>query len=80
MHRTQAQTLKPLPMGLRHFSNFQFPAPQSKFINPHLKVHMTIFEAQKYLMSLKNAERKRNFMSTPSLPEMGTQAVLELCP
>jgi hypothetical protein len=25
------------------FSNFQFPAPKTKFVNPHLKVHMTIF-------------------------------------
>jgi hypothetical protein len=62
MHRTRAQTPKPLPMGLRHFSNFRFPTPKSKFINPRSKVHTTIFEAQKLLDVSEECWEKKEFI------------------
>jgi hypothetical protein len=66
------------------FSNFQFPAPKTKFVNPHLKVHTTIFNwsMKKSTWCLWRTLREKGiYMSTPSLPEMGTckQAVLEPC-
>jgi hypothetical protein len=64
---------------------FQFPAPKTKFVNPHLKVHMTIFNwsTKKSTWCLWRMLREKGiYMSTPSLPEMGTckQAVLKPYP
>jgi len=67
-------------------SNSQFPAPKSKFVNPHLKVYMTIYfwSTNKSTWCLRRMlrEKKNLGLSTPSLPEMGTckQAALEPCP
>ncbi len=49
MHRTRAQTPKPLPMGLRHFSNFRFPAPKSH----RAGVASTYSESQKHNPALE---------------------------